>query len=302
MSSSDSGSQADSGGDGGSDVSADQAATNAATAYCTRANACAPAYVTLGYGDVTTCTQGLKTSLLSGFSAPGTSSTPAQIEACAQVLPQASCADLLARKMPPACMPVAGKLANGAACGDDSQCVGTRCKVAKDAVCGTCTAPAAAGAACGVDGDCQPDMKCLNLVCTQYGDAGATCSATQPCRPDLGCLAGKCATQNGAGATCTTSDQCDQLHGVFCGPLTKKCENIAFAVAAGACGLVNNQLTVCKGPGSFCSGSSQPPYKGTCLAVAQDGASCDSDAGPLCNAVAVCVAGTCQLPDPASCH
>ncbi len=38
------------GAEGSTGVSADQAATDAANAYCNRAQACAPAYVTFGYG------------------------------------------------------------------------------------------------------------------------------------------------------------------------------------------------------------------------------------------------------------
>jgi hypothetical protein len=283
-------------------VTAAQAAADAAKAYCERAQACAPAYVTFGYGDVGTCEARFTKELLPVFGAPGSSSTPAQTEACAQAIPQASCADLLARKNPAPCQTLPGMLANGAACGADPQCAGTRCKVAPDAVCGMCTAPAAAGASCGVDGDCQPDMTCLNGTCAQYGDENATCSATQPCRPDLGCVGGICTTPLPAGSACTATHQCDEVHGVFCNPATAKCENIAFASTGGACGLVSNALVVCSGPGSLCNGSSNPPYKGTCIGFAQDGASCNTTAGPLCDVGSACVGGTCQFPDPSSCH
>src|SRR5208282_1403191 len=79
--------------DGGTTLTADQAATDAAMAYCTRAEACAPAYVTFGFGDVATCEARLTLALLPGFTAPGTSSTPAQTEACGLAIPQMSCAD-----------------------------------------------------------------------------------------------------------------------------------------------------------------------------------------------------------------
>jgi hypothetical protein len=290
------------GGPGEAGVTAAQAAADAAMAYCTRAQACAPAYVTFGFGDVATCEARFALELLPFFTATGTSSSPSQTEACAQAIPQMSCADLLARRVAGPCASMPGQLANGAACAGDPQCAGTRCKVAADAVCGTCTAPAAAGAACGVDSDCQPGMTCVNLVCAKYGDESAACSATQPCRPDLGCVGGTCTTPSPAGTKCQASTECDQIHGVFCNPVTAMCEAVAFAATGAPCGLVNSQLTVCTGPGSMCSGSSAPPYRGTCLGFAHDGASCDTDAGPLCDVAAVCVGGTCKLPDPSTCH
>jgi len=194
-----------------------------------------------------------------------------------------------------------GQLAAGAACGTDSQCLGTRCRVAADAVCGICTTPAPAGAACGVDDDCQPAMKCVNSTCTLYGNEGAACSATQPCRPDLGCVGGVCGTPGAAGAPCTDSTQCDQIHGDFCNPATTHCEAIGFAQAGDMCGLVSGMLVTCVGPGGFCSGDDVSPYVGTCLPAASDGASCDADAGPLCDEVSACVAGTCQAIDPSTC-
>lgn len=290
------------GGVDGSTVTADQAATDAANAYCSRAQACAPAYVTIGFGDVATCAARLKQVLLPVFGADGASSTPAQTEACAEVIPSMSCGDLLGRKMPDACKTLPGTLADGAACSADSQCKGTRCKVASSAVCGTCTEPAAAGAACGVDDDCQPGMKCLNSVCVQYGDENALCDANHPCRPDLGCKSGMCTTPAAAGAACQSSDECDVLHGIVCNPLTKQCDALSFAGPSAACGLVNNHLVECTGPGGLCKGVTAPSYQGTCVPFAMDGASCDPTNGPLCDVGAVCAGGTCQLPDPAKCH
>ena len=287
--------------EGSTGVTADQAASDAANAYCNRAQACAPAYVTFGYGTVARCVTDFKAQLLATMASPGTSTTPSQIEACVAVFPQVSCGDLLARKEPAECRSMPGQLAAGAACGTDSQCVGTRCRVAPNAVCGTCTTPAPAGASCGVDDDCQPAMKCVNSTCTLYGDEGAACSAAQPCRPDLGCVGSVCGTPSAAGATCSDSNQCDQIHGDFCNPVTTKCEAIGFAQAGGMCGLVAGMLVTCTGPGGFCSGANVSPYTGTCLPSASDGATCDVDAGPLCDEVSVCVAGTCQPIDPSTC-
>ena len=286
----------------GGGVSAQKAARDAASAYCARAEACAALYVTLAFGDVATCEARLLSPLLASLTAPGTSATAAQLETCAAALPRVTCEDLLGRATIPACQTLPGKLAAGAPCGTDAQCATTHCTVAPDALsCGTCAAQGVAGSGCGVDADCQPGMTCVGGMCASYGAAGAACSATQPCRASLGCVGGTCGAPRAPGGPCTTSAECDPLHGDFCNPQTLACQIIAVAQAGGACGLVSGQLTVCVGPSALCKGDNVPPYRGTCLAYAPDGASCDKDAGPLCGYGAVCAGGRCQVPDPSSC-
>jgi hypothetical protein len=294
----------DGGGGGGGDtgVEAAQAVSDAANAYCQRAQACAPAYVTVEFGAVETCVTRLGLELTSELSAPGTSSTPSQLESCAKALPQTSCGDLLGRNSPTACQTLPGTLASGAGCAVDSQCTGTRCRVAPNMLCGTCTTPAPAGASCGVDADCQPQMTCLNGTCVLYGQEGATCSATAPCRPDLGCVGGTCGTPSTVGTACQSSAECDQINGSFCDPSSKQCATVGFGQPSGPCGLVGSQIVICQGPGSLCGGEAAPSYEGKCVPFAMDGTSCDVDAGPLCDVAAVCSGGTCQLPNPASCQ
>jgi hypothetical protein len=289
-------------------VTADQAAQDAVNAYCTRAEACAPAFVKVAFGDVMTCEQGLKAGLLAAFTAPGTSTSPAQTEACAQAIPQTSCADLLARKNPTACATLPGQLSAGAACGNDAQCTGTRCQVAADALCGTCTSPAAAGGPCGVDADCQSGMKCLGQICVTYGNEGTACGANAPCRPDLGCVGGACGRPSPLGAACMTSPECAQLQGDFCHPVSLTCTAAAFSQPGGPCGLVGNQglaaaqVVLCAGPGGVCQGLAAPTYTGTCVGAASAGASCVVDGGaPQCGLGAVCSGGTCQSPNPSAC-
>jgi hypothetical protein len=72
--------------------------------------------------------------------------------------------------------------------------------------------------------------------------------------------------------------------------------------AAPMCGLVGGHLVVCTGPGGLCKGISAPNYQGTCIPFATDGTACDTTNGPLCDVGAVCVGGTCQVPDPSKCH
>jgi hypothetical protein len=99
------------------------------------------------------------------------------------------------------------------------------------------------------------------------------------------------------GTACKASTECDQLHGVFCNPITMKCDNVAFAGPNATCGLVNNGFVLCTGPGSLCKGANAPTYQGTCVPYATDGTACDPTNGPLCDVGAVCASGTCKIPD-----
>jgi hypothetical protein len=277
------------------------AASDAAAAFCARAAACAPAYVTIGYGTTTECEQRLAESLLPGITANGSNEPASQVEACATALATASCADLLDRNLPAICTPMPGSLADGTACAEDSQCTGGRCHIAAGTVCGTCGEPSGAGTACSQDDDCVDGMKCgTTNTCVAYGAMGATCDATHPCSSVYGCVGGTCAAPGAENAPCTTSDACDQLHGIFCDGT--RCTSVGFAPAGAACGLVSGVLTACEGPGSFCQGETAPSYQGTCVAAAADGAACDATNGPMCTTPAVCVNAKCEVPDPTMCQ
>ncbi len=289
------------GSDSGAAVTPDQAATDVANAYCDRAQACAPAYVTISFGDVGTCATRLKATLLPGIGAMGSTETPAQYEACAAVVPNATCDDLLTRSLPAPCQPIPGTLATGAACAVDGQCASTHCGLPANAACGTCVALGNAGATCNTDSDCQDGMTCQSSACVAYGAENATCDTTHPCRPDLGCKSGACTMPSAVGTACQSGAECDNLHGVFCNPVSMMCENVSFAGPNAPCGLVSNQLVVCTGPGSLCNGETAPSYTGSCVPYAEDGAACDATKGPLCNAGAVCANGRCAVPDPAQC-
>ncbi len=254
------------------------------------------------FGDTATCQTRLATQLQGQLQAPGTSTTIAQVQGCSAALPQVACSDLLGRVQVDACKTMPGPLATGSACGADGQCASTHCVIPSTATCGTCGELAAAGAACSVDTDCSPAMTCLNGACARYGGTGATCSATQPCRPDLACVGGSCGTPRALGAACASSSECNQLQGQFWNPQSLVCQTVTLATAGSACGLVAGGVTLCEGPGSLCRGDNAAPYQGTCVAFAADGASCATDGGPLCDYGAVCVAGRCQRPDPASCR
>jgi hypothetical protein len=145
-------------------------------------------------------------------------------------------------------------------------------------------------------------MGCVAGACVAYGDENALCDTGHPCRPDLGCKSGACTAPSPVGTACQASTECDNLHGVFCNPMTMKCENVTFAGPNAKCGFLNNAVVLCSGPGSLCKGASAPNYQGTCVPFATDGTACDATNGPLCDVGAVCASGICQIPDPPGCH
>ena len=291
-------------------MSAAQASTDAAKAYCARAEACAPAYVQLQWGDTGMCSSRLAAKLQGSLSSSGTSDTVSQTESCAQALPSMSCDDLLGGNVAGPCRASPGTLANGAACGDDSQCTGGHCNVASNQICGVCTTFAAAGASCSVSGDCDHGLTCLGTPakCVAYVAMGGMCDATHPCLPTLGCKNGACAAPDAAGATCNQMgpQSCDNLHGVFCNGQTSKCQNLGYAKAGAACGLVSGTITACQGVstnvGAECKGLGAMSSTGTCQAPAADGSSCDATNGPFCTSPSTCVNGACKIDDPSGCH
>jgi hypothetical protein len=297
-------------------VSADQASSDAAAALCARFDACSAFYVQSAFGDVTSCTTALKAVLQNALAAPGTGGTPTKIEACAQAVPGVSCDDALGHNLPASCQAVAGQLANGAPCGDSSQCQSAYCNKAKGQTCGACAAPPTTGATCDVDDDCPVGNVCFKAAgatsgaCVVQGAAGAACDATQhPCKSTLICKSGVCSTPDAAGAPCTragasdTFGTCDMLGGEFCSFGGKTCTAIDMAPSGQACLFVNGLtggLTLCSASGT-CT-TSTGATSGTCTAAAPPGGSCDDTKGPKCQQPAVCQNGVCVTPDAANCH
>ena len=289
---------------GGGSATPDQAATDAATALCTKYVECEPFSIQLVYGDIPTCASRIKPQIMDLLAATGTSDTPSQIESCGQAIASASCDSVLGNKnLPDACKAKPGTLANGTACGDDSQCVNAHCNIPPEQSCGSCTtAKVAVGGTCAANGDCDGGSVCVGTVCVQPGAAGATCDGTHPCTPTLVCKAGTCGTPDEAGAACVRlGDTCDNRKGATCNGASGTCQTVTIAQAGQPCGLINGAVTVCAGSGD-CPGFA-PPAKvmGTCQAPAADGASCDAINGPSCAAPSKCVSGTCKSTDVSTC-
>ena len=275
-----------SGSGGGSSVSADQAAGDAAKALCNRFSSCSAFFIKLQYGDVDACASGAKASLKGALTANGTGATPAQAEACAAAIANASCDDAVGHNLPSACQSAAGQLASGAPCGDSSQCQTAYCHKGPNSTCGACAAAPAVGASCNADGDCPSGNVCTKAgTCAAPGATGASCEPTQrPCKPTLVCKSGTCAAPDGAGAPCTkmtnamgttTLDTCDALAGLYCSAqgTAGTCVKIEFATAGQPCLLVGNALTLCSANG-ICNVPSRPATTGTCLPAAAPGATC----------------------------
>jgi hypothetical protein len=295
-------------------ITADDACKQLATAYCNKLTSCTTFYSLLAFGDAATCQSRFAAQCVSGLKAPGNGSTPDTTAACAAKAPGVACVDLFADNLPAECQPVAGTVADGKACGDDSQCANKFCAFddAK-ATCGTCAAPVAAEAAC-VNGDCPKGLKCgADTKCHKVGALNDACDDNHACAPSLTCFNGKCvapavtgADCDPAGSTTTTHVPCDLVGGYWCNLTSKKCETIALNAARDAtCGLnlTTGGLTVCE-PKSYCSITDTMKFSGKCVARIADGAACDAAAKTLggpCTDPAKCIDGTCKLADPSVC-
>ncbi len=192
---------------GGSDAPSDSA-TNAkacndeATALCALRDTCSPNYNNLVvYGNATTCQTRTAQQCVNALGSKGTGNNPTLVEACAAAYPTEACASFFDGNPVTACVPAAGTLANGAACGASAQCTSTFCATGPYAVCGTCQPLPTVGAACQVQADCGRNLACATPTIAA-GDAGipaAKCAAWvasggqcltgyQPCQTGLTCV------------------------------------------------------------------------------------------------------------------
>jgi hypothetical protein len=304
--------------DGGTDahaVTADEACTQLANAFCTKIGSCSSFFTLAAYGDVATCETRFKATCLTNLGANGTGATPTQFAACAAVAPNLSCPDVFASNFPADCQPIAGTLANDAACGDSSQCSSKFCGFDSNlATCGKCAAPPAAEAPCA-SGGCPNGLKCgADSKCHAPGGLNAMCDANHACNGEYQCLTGKCVAYLPLGADCDpagtatpTKGSCDLLSALWCNLHTRKCEAMTQNAAQGAtCGLnlTSGGVTICE-PKSFCKITNATTYAGTCTARVADGGACDLTTptlGEQCTEPAKCIGGKCTLPDATQCH
>ena len=283
----------------GGSVTATEACAALGSSVCAKVNECSPFLLELSYGDLATCEARVALGCSpSTFDSPGSTTKPIDTVACSDAFAATSCDDLYGRKLPAGCDFNPGTLANGMVCGREVQCASGYCGKQGD-ICGVCTTPAAAGAACKESEDCEPGLACAQDKCAAIGGVGATCDAAAPCKVGLPCSGGKCIMPLGAGQPCDpASPTCDLLKGLGCN-MMGICQQVKIAAAGEACGLQGTDYIACKG-GAFCKMAMGGA--GTCLAPAADGAACDEVAGPKCLPGARCSGAVCVLSDGSSCN
>ena len=317
--------------DGGSDAalgdSGDptKACSDEAAAVCALRDSCSPNYNNaLVYGNTATCQTRVTTTCVNALAAKGTGNNAAHVEACAAAYPGENCADFFDNNPTAACVPPAGTLANGAACGASAQCTSTYCAIGEYAVCGTCANLPAVGDACQVQADCGRDLACATPAATGDGGApGGKCAAWvaasgscltgySPCQSGYSCVGddeatmahGTCqAAGSTVGAACDGSRKtmagCDAEMGLACIPTAKgsavgTCQNISLVGAGATCGDIGaapiTGVAACEASG-LCKKAAPTDTSGTCVAAAADNAACDNDPskGPPCLAPAKCV-------------
>lgn len=301
---------------------ADKACSALEKARCQKGDACFADLATkVKFGDETTCEARTKLACLAGLVAPGSSATPAGVEACAAAVPGESCSDVEHGAIPVACEPAAGAIPTGGPCGASAQCQSTYCAVPIEAVCGLCAPPPVPGDLCGNTAECgHAGLVCVKASgrCAQSVALGSSCDKEHPCFEGASCVGappgamGVCkpdATTLGApcDATKATSADCDHNLGLVCDSLgSKACAAIAFVAPGAPCGLVQGVVVGCT-KGAACA-IAAGKKEGVCTAPAADGGACGGPAGTPCLAPAKCVVdadagsmGACALPDPASC-
>ena len=248
-------------------------------------------------------------------SAPGAGDLAGSLESCASKLKSLEACSLAGF----GCT-LHGTLADGSPCASSAQCAGGACANAKSSAtselaCGTCATVLAPGAACSSSSDCDSSVgNCQNGKCTAYGAQGAPCSTQAPCAINLvcssagtcdaipgngqpcttvclnpyRCVAGSCTTGVSEGGACPNGGEC--ATGLECA--NKTCAKPTLAAAGQPCGSVNGNYTGCV-TGTKCENQ-------VCATVKQSGEACVVG-NSECAVDLLCIAGTCQVPDYASC-
>jgi hypothetical protein len=286
--------------DGG--TSAEQACLDRAYAYCTQLQRCSTTAIVIRFGDVQTCKKYVEGECVGALTAPSSSGTVAQTEACAAAEPSWGCNDILYNQnIPPPCVQPAGPLANGSPCTVNQQCQTLWCARATGEACGACAVPPLSGDPCG-GGSCPSPLVCSSAsICVAYVEMGNQCSPTSPCDSGLTCVGGICE----AGVTTINSPcaaggpGCDMFSGLACNAQSGSCKTLLLVGGGEACGEVENQPNTCIM--GVC-------LRGACVSYAALGEACDVDTGPACAPILRCIltadggtAGACQITGTGSC-
>ena len=300
---------------GGSDAKTVASGCEHAAALCAKLDECAPFFLKAGYGDTATCAARLTQACTAQSLSSGSGMTEANILACEASLVTTTCNDVFANNLP-ACT-FHGTLADGATCGDNSQCASAFCSHGGN-LCGVCAPKGPAGAACpsGSSDECQTGLVCgSGKICVAPGVLGGACDdATQPCLSGSFCTTAKtCASTVAAGQECPGA-YLNLGDGTLClGKSTAANPQISAQIGTASkgqpCGLAPGTgmpATLCAPGGvaacTLVSGAIQLfglPTKGLCAAPVEDGFTCAP--GDLCLPGAQCISGTCQIPSGRYC-
>jgi hypothetical protein len=304
---------------------ATKACNDEATAVCALRDSCSPGYnVTVTYGSDSACQSRTAQVCINALGAKGTGNNATLIEACAGAYPSEACTDFFDGNPVTACVPPAGTLTTGSACGASAQCASTYCAVGPTAVCGTCQPLPTVGASCQVEADCGRDLVCA--IPTVAGDAGLPapkCAAWvtsgnpcltgyEPCQSGFSCVGDDEATMTkgtcqASGATVGTAcdgtrktmASCQVDIGLVCIPTAKgsaigTCQKITLVGPNAACGDIGSApitgFAVCQSSG-LCKKAALTDPTGACVDSAAEGSPCDNNplVGPPCLTPAKCV-------------
>jgi hypothetical protein len=302
--------------DGGKDSGASVVCTTYATDFCAFLGACEPGTLALDYGTAATCETEVATTCENGLSAKGSGVTTSELTACGsyystQTKGCASGPVVQPIPSPSDACAVVGTGAPGAACGVNAQCATDEC-TRVGTLCGTCTSPGAAGAACGPGTavTCARGLTCSSKnVCATLEPAGQTCDfgVTKDCQAGVKCVAGDGGATTGTcqtaglavGATCNAnnvgSPDCAATAGLYCDTSTSKCAAITYGAAGASCGATDGGAG-----GQDCSDGTCIANK--CVAAAASGGSCSVGVTNTCSSGSTCVAtdgGTAGVCTPA---
>jgi hypothetical protein len=273
-----------------------------AAAVCDRLGQCSAYLLRYYYGDAATCNARVQLTCAPYVNLPGSSWSLERLRACTAGYTSGTCSDYFAPGGPAACRPVAGSLADGAACANSNQCKSALCNLGLNG-CGTCVQAAKSGEACTAAKPCALGLSCVSGKCSASGGVGAACGLTSaPCQTGLYCKTNQCAPALAAGAACdpaSTVAECDSLQGLYCEQPSRKCVAYKLADSGQTCGTTTGTTTICAAGGT-CSGTA-PARK--CLSAAMDGAACGTATSTnlSCLNPASCTSGVCRVFDPTTC-
>lgn len=251
----------------------ESACAREAAARCAKAQDCSGGLeLTVSYASRESCEAGWSERCLSYAQAPGTSRTPALIDACAAALEAQSC-DAYSQPNPraAACGYPAGTRPIGAGCFSQDQCASGNC--AYENGCRRCAQALQVGDACSGTGRCAGNVFCDGAVCyTPATQEGAACDENHVCL-GMWCIAGHCqAMPRTLGAACdptsvTAPPLCELRLGLICDK--GRCAAGKAVEYGEACG----GLAFCAHATNCATSPSAPS---TCVLAGKEGASCSA--------------------------